>query len=542
MSSPTPSGSVSPRRLDSHLILTLCLCIFAIAPLFYPGYFQTHAGFVPLWSVQRLRENLFDFSWLPVLAPFNPWRSGGLLPYYLAALLPFSALNSAKVVSLVGIVAGSSGLYLWLKSWVGPQGATVAAMVYTYAPFTMVTLYVRGAWSEAFFWGFLPWALLAATYLVAQPRLPIIIIGVLFWAALGLCQLGLTLWAFVFLVAMQLIFHRPQALWPIIAAALGLLAALGLTFARLNQTLRPSEFSYQEHLVYPSQFLSAFWGYGLSQPGWDDGLSFSLGLAALGLALLTIIIWRGGPDRRPWFFVGMAACSVLVSSQTGGWFWRIPGLDHLLSYPWQLLGFAALGLAVLAGVGFWLEPRLQQTPLFAAVIIFALLPIYPHLSPQYTSVAIPDDPLAIYGQNEIVLLAADFFVQNPDLKDNPDLPEDEQFLPITVETALKPNTKIFMEVAWQALKPIAQNYKTFAHLIDTENQLLYQNDRFPQDGTRPTDSWRPGEVIEDTYQFTLNPRRTTYPQQVWLGFYDEESFVRLPVLGDDQGRAFLNVR
>lgn len=542
MAQPTQPNNNLNQRIDGHLILTLCLSIFAVAPLLYPGYFQTNAGFVPVWSINNLRGNLFDFSWLPVLAPFNPWRSGGLLPYYVAALLPLSALNAAKLVSIIGLLAGGSGLYLWLKSWVGPHGATVAALVYTYAPFTIGTLYVRGAWSEAFFWGFLPWALLAATYLVAQPKLPIIIIGLVFWAALGLCQLGLTVWAFVFLLAMQLIFHRPQALWPIVAAAVGLAIAIGLTFARLNQALTPSDFNYHDHLVYPSQLLSAYWGFGLSQPGWDDGLSFSLGLAALGLTVLTFIIWRGGPDRRPWFFVGMAGFSIAVSTAFGGWLWLIPGLDHLLTYPWQLLGFAALGLAVMAGVGFWLEPRLQQTPIFAAIIIFALLPMYPNLEPQFTTIDIPPDPLAIYGQNEIVLLSADFFVQNPALKDNPDLPKDEQLLPLTAETELRPNTKIFMTIAWQALKPIEQNLKTFAHLVNAENELLYQNDLFPQGGTRLTQSWQPGEVIEDTYEFTLNPRRTTYPSQVWLGFYNEETFARYPALGDDQGRAFLDVR
>ncbi|MEM7030797.1 MAG: hypothetical protein AAF629_14620, partial [Chloroflexota bacterium] len=327
MTQSSPSAAPSKGIIDGYLVLTLLLCIFAVSPLFYPGYFQTHASFIPIWSINRLRENLFDLAWLPVLEPFNPWRSGGLLPYYVAALMPLSTLNAVKLISLIGVLAGASGLYLWLKSWVGAQGATVAALVYTYAPFTITTLYVRGSWSEAFFWGFLPWALLAATYLVAQPKLPIVIIGILFWSALGMCQLGLTVWAFVFLVVMQVIFHRPQALWPIISAAIGLGIASGLTFARLNQALGPSEYSYSDHLVYPSQLLSAYFGLGLSQPGWDDGLSFSLGLAAIGLTILTFIIWGGGPDRRPWFFASLAFFCALVSSQLGSWFWLIPGLQ-----------------------------------------------------------------------------------------------------------------------------------------------------------------------------------------------------------------------
>jgi len=541
MTQTEPSSLDRPGVLDGYLILTLGLTIFAMAPLLYPGYFQTHTGFVPIWSINRLRETWTDLSWLPVLRPFNPWRSGGLLPYYLAAILPLSSLNALKLVSALGLLAGSSGLYLWLKSWLGSQGATVAALVYTYAPFIVATLYVRGAWSEAFFWGLLPWALLAATYLVARPAPRFIGIGIGFWALLGLSQLGLTLWAGIILLFMLVMFHRRQALFPLLAAGAGFALAALITFPRLNQALEPSAFDFATHLVYPSQLLSAFWGYGLSQPGWNDGLSLSLGIAGLGLAGLTFIIWRGGPDRRPWFFAGLALLTTLVSTLPGGWFWQIPGLTHLLTYPWQLLGFATLGLAVLAGVGFWLEEQLRQPAFFAAVILFILLPLYPNLEPQFTPMEIPADPQAIYGQNEIVLLAYDFFIANPAAEENPDLPTEDLYLPLTAETELKPRDKFFMRVAWQALKPISENYKTFGHLVDHENQLLHQNDLYPQAGARPTNTWMPGEIIEDTYTFIL-PGGRTYPSQVWLGFYDENTLTRLPALGDDQGRAFLDVR
>ena len=529
------------RQIDGYLWLTLGLSIFACAPLLYPGYFQTHTGFLPLWSINRLRENLADLSWLPVLTPFNPWRSGGLLPYYLAALLPLSALNAVKLVAGLGVLAGCSGLYLWLKGWLGSAGACVAALVYTYAPFMIATLYVRGAWGEAFFWGLLPWALLAATYLVAQPRAVFSIVGALFWLALGLSQLGLALWALLFLGVMVLVFHRPQALRPLMAAGMGFLLAALLTFPRQVHELTPSPFNYADHLVYPAQLLSSFWGAGLSRPGWDDGLSLSLGLAALGLAALTAVIWRGGPDRRPWFFAGAALFVAMVSMPGGGVIWRLPGLDHLLTYPWQLLGFAALGLAVLAGVGFRLDERLQQRHIFAAVLIFILLPVYPNLEPTYLELEPPDDPEAIYGQNEIVLLGHRFYMENPAAKEDPALPAEARTLPITAETELPYRRKFFLEVRWQAIKPPAQSYKIFAHLVDSNGNLLDQVDVYPQAGARPTDTWLPGEVIVDTYAFT-SPGSKKDISQVWLGFYDEATLMRLPALGDDEGRAFLNVR
>lgn len=529
------------RTLDGYFLVAVILSIFAIAPLFYPGYFQTHTGYLPLWSVNHLRENITDLSWLPVLVPFNPWRSDGLLPYYLAALLPLKSLNAIKLVSVVGILAASSGLYLWLKSWLGSRGACVGSLVYVYSPFLIAALYVRGAWGEAFFWGLLPWALLAATYLVAQPKPALMIVGLFFWLALGLSQLGLTMWAFIFLLVMQLIFHRPQALRPIISALAGLILALLITLSRLVHELGPSPFNYSEHLVYPSQLLSSFWGPGLSQPGWADGLSLGLGLAAVGLAMLSVIIWRGGPDRRPWLFLGVAAFVALMTTPFGGWLWAIPGLNHLLTYPWQLLGFAALCLAVVAGVGLWLDERLSQPPIFAALLIFILLPMYPNLEPDYLAASPPNDPLAIYGQNDLVLLSYNFYIENPEASDNPDLPEAEQTLPITAATVLEPRSRFYLDVRWQAINPIERNYKVFGHLIDQDGTVLDQVDVYPQQGTRPTDSWLPGEVIEDTYTFVL-PGGRTAPEQVWLGFYDEATLARLPALGDDQGRTFLNVR
>jgi len=550
--------------LDGYLLLTLGLSVFAIAPLFYPGYFQTYTGFIPIWSINRLRENWADLSWLPALVTFNPWRSDGLLPYYLAAFLPLNALDALKLVAAAGILAGSSGLYLWLRSWLGAQGASIAALVYTYAPFMIAALYARGAWGEAFFWGILPWGLLSATGRTwagrsdryASREKPgflkkpgfcnplrdkwlLLAAGAIGWIGLGLSQLGLSVWAYLLLLAMLFIFHRRQMLWPVAAAGAGLLAAMLITFPRLIHELEPSPFDFSQHLVYPSQLLSSFWGYGFSRPGWDDGLSFSLGLAGLGLTILTFSIWRGGPERRPWFFVGAAAVSVALSLSLGGWVWRAPGLNHLLTYPWQLLGFATLGLSVLAGVGFWLDERLQALPLFGAAVLFVLLPMYPNLKAHYIPLPLPDAPEAIYGQNEILLLSHAFMVANPKAAAEPNAAE--PYLPVTAETFFRMGSAIYLQVHWQALKPLAQDYKVFAHLVDEQGQLITQVDVTPQNGGRPTSTWQPGELIEDTYTFKL-PYTPSKPAQVWLGFYGGETLMRLPALGDDEGRAFLNVR
>ncbi len=523
-----------------YLLLTLALSIFAVAPLTYPGYFQTHAGFTALWAVDSLRENLFNLRWTPPLTGFDALRSGGLLPYYLAAMLPLPALTALKTVSAVGVLAGAGGLYLWLKSWLGAKGATVAALAYTYAPFLTATLLVRGAFGESFFWGVLPWALLAATYLVASPTLPVMAIVIVFWAALGLSHLGLSVWAWVMLIAMQVGFHRPQSRPPIAMSAIGLAVAAIITAPHALASAAPNLPVPADHLVYPAQLLSPFWGFGVSVPGWQDGLTFSLGFAAIALALVSIFIWKNGKDPRPWFFIGTATAAIVLMLPWMRRLWQLPAVRNSLAYPWQLLGFAALALAVLAGVSFWLEPQMNRMPFFAAALLVVLIPAYPRLEPKFITIPIPAVPEAIFGGNTLLLIDHQFEVQNP-VKQTDNLHPVEPFIPLKDAAPLQPGDTFYLTVHWQAVNPPQKSLKIFGHLVDSAGNIITQVDVLPQTGERPTESWLPGELISDRYTFTL-PIDTPAPAQVWLGFYDGDTLERLSVAGDDNGRAKLLVQ
>ncbi|MFC1976478.1 hypothetical protein ACFLXQ_08765, partial [Chloroflexota bacterium] len=390
------------------LALALILPIFAVAPLFYPGYIQTHSGLVPLWNVADCPANLEnlgwpnlgDLGWVPHIAThFDPLRSDGLLPYYLAGVLPFSPVAGVKVVIGLGWLLGSVGMFLWLKSWLGNPGALIAALVYTYLPYQIATVYVRGAWGEALFWGLLPWALLIATYLVTSPQPLAFIIAAIFWLLLGLSQFGLTMWAFIFIVSLLLIVHLRQSLWPSLAALLGTAVALILTVSLAAPPT--SSVSFVDHFLYPFQLFSARWGFGVSQPGWDDGLSLQLGLASVGLTIVTVVLWQrsdssarrvGRTDRRLIFFLTAAIVLILLTLGLAAFLWRFPiwpglTLANTLTYPWQLLGLAGLCLAILAGAALWLDEQLTRLPLFAAIIIFIVLSSYTYLSPQFIQLA-----------------------------------------------------------------------------------------------------------------------------------------------------------
>ncbi|MEW5956416.1 MAG: hypothetical protein AB1801_01735 [Chloroflexota bacterium] len=540
---------ISPR---AGLLLAVVLSVFVVAPLFYPGYIQTHAGYIPLWNVIDLRANLGRWSWLPHIATrFDPLRGDGLLPYYLAAVLPLEPGAAVKMVLGLSWLLGSAGMFLWLKSWLGQPGALLAALVYTYLPYHIVTVYVRGAWGEALFWGLLPWALLSAAFLAAAPQSRRLPAAAGFWLLLGLSQLGLTLWAFAFVAMLALSLHRRRSFGPILAALGG--TALAVDFS-LAWPPVPAPINFTGHFLYPAQLFSAYWGFGVSRPGWHDGLSLQLGLAATGLALISIIVWQahqppdspaGRLERRLIFFLAVAGSLILLQLGLAAFVWRVPlgpglSLASTLTYPWQLLGLTGLCLAILAGAGFWLDPRLSDWPLFGAAVLLVILSSYNYLSPQFTRTAPPAGrPPAGWGDHQLALLDHRFTVMTSG--NTAGLTRRATAIPVALSGPPHPNDSLRLDVVWQPLQPFNQNLKVFVHLVDSTGRVLAQYDGYPQAGTYPTVDWIPGELIEDSYPLLLPADAPAGPYRVYLGLYDETTLSRLPVLTDAEGRVILNV-
>jgi hypothetical protein len=443
---------------------------------------------------------------------------------------------------------GSLGTVLWLRSWLGEEGALVAALVYTYLPFQIATVYVRGAWGEALFWGLLPWALLTATFLVTSPRVLLVPVAAIFWLALGLSQLGLTVWALIFVILLLLVVHARRSLLPILAAVLGSGVALA-GYSLLSPLVLPAPVAFTDHFLYPFQLFSAYWGFGASRTGWEDGLSFQLGLAAIGLTLLSVILWSqsrlSGRDRRLVFFLGTALFLCLLQFFPALFAWP-PGffLAGLLTYPWQLLGLAGLCLAVLAGAALGLEPRLSELPLFGAVVLLILVSSYSYLEPQFIQAqpfiaGQPVGPEAQLDEGRLALLDHRFQVAING--HTAGLNQGQTAIPIAVYGPLQPHDTLLVQVTWQPLRAFNQNWKVFAHLVDADNNVLAQFDGYPQGGTYPTSQWIPGEIIQDRYPLLLPAEFSPGPYRLYLGLYDEETLVRLPVSGDPEGRIVLDV-
>jgi hypothetical protein len=338
-----------------------------------------------------------------------------------------------------------------------------------------------------------------------------------------------------------------------LGALLGTAVALILTVSLAAPT--PSSLAFADHFLYPFQLFSARWSFGASQPGWDDTLSFQLGLAALGLTIVTVVLWQRSDfsvqhvsrtDRRLIFFLAAAIILTLLTLGVAAFWWRIPiwpglTLANTLTYPWQLLGLVGLCLAVLAGAALWLDERLARLPLFAAIIIFVVLGSYTYLSPQFIQPAryVDSPPQAEWGEAQVILVEHSFSVLTAG--HTAGFKRGQTAIPLVIHGPLQANDVLRVNVTWHPLQTLAQNFKVFVHLVDPAGNVIAQYDGYPQSGQYPTTHWIPGELIEDAYPVLFPADVLSGPYRVFLGLYDETTLIRLPVSTDSEGRVILNV-
>ncbi len=555
-------------RFELNLALVVLLTVFAFAPLTYPGFFQTHSGFLPLYNLYDLENHLGQVNWAPTVGrTYDLFRGEGPLPYYLAEIFRWLGASAAAAVKWgygLCFVLAALAMYGWIKGWLGPRAALIAAVVYTYIPYHLVVVYVRGSLAEALFWALLPltfWAVRVAIHKGFSSPLDLryIITGLLPLLALGYTNLGLTTLCILLLIGYTWVESRSLRVLARISLFLGP-AFIALVALMVAERPEPGVDFYQ-HFVYLFQLFSVTWDYGQSVPGWGDTMSFQLGLAPLGLALLSILlivplitrsrlvspcsdndsevvatsvaspvstttkVVTTGSGRVLLFFLGLTLVMVLLLLSPTTFFWRITGLSRLMTYPWQVLIFASLSLAVLAGSVAALNERLASFPLQAGLITLIVLGSYSYLSPRTFYFEIdftpeakqphfhnvePQGPLtAILGDNQVALLEH------------------------RLEGPLRHGATVRLNVLWQTLRPMDEDYVVFVHAVDDQGTIWGQRDVEPKQGEHPTSEWEQGEVVWDRYELRLDVDGPREGYRLEVGLYQPDTGQRLKVGEND---------
>jgi len=172
-----------PQRLPFWLAPIL-LGLFAYLPiLLEPGVINTGDSAFLLVRLHQLvvnlRNGVFPVRWMPDAAyglgyPFFNFYAA--LPYYVAGLLNllgFGYIWSLKLTQILGFVAATVFAYLLARHlWASKAAALLTALAYTYTPFHLIQVYVRGdALSEFYAYALYPLILLALWRLRQKPSL-----------------------------------------------------------------------------------------------------------------------------------------------------------------------------------------------------------------------------------------------------------------------------------------------------------------------------------------------------------------------------------
>jgi hypothetical protein len=100
----------------------------------------------------------------------------------------------------------------------------------------------------------------------------------------------------------------------------------------------------------------------------------------------------------------------------------------------------------------------------------------------------------------------------------------------------QPGGIVYLTLYWQAQQPVAQKYKVFTHLlgevynINSDNFLWGQQDNEPVNSSRPTTTWRSGELIVDSYAIPIDALAPPGTYQIEIGLYEPITGARLPLL------------
>jgi len=414
----------------SPLFLLILLSLFAWAPLLAPGYFlRAHDAAHSLFWLVEFDQGIHDgFLW-PRWAPDHALGYGyplftfyAPLAFYIAEvfhLLGASIVNAVKAVWILAFIFSGVSMYRFARDLWGKGAALIAALLYIYAPYHLVNIYVRSALAEFVAFALYPWVLHTFWALLEQGGRKRIA-----WAALSFGLLLLThsvtvvffppvLIALILYWLLWKWYRQGRLPWKatlsallagvggVALAAIFLLPAVAESRYIVQEQWLPDTYQYVNQFLYPHQWFQFDWGFGFALAGPEDGMSMQVGLwlFLLGLATLPLLLIRRPRHLPTLFGFTVLALGILWLTQASSQpLWDALAPMALIQFPFRLLAVVDLLLSLTAAgiLSVILTPATsstKDTDISPAVLVLALaiiLASYPYTRPQHTPVSARD--------------------------------------------------------------------------------------------------------------------------------------------------------
>ena len=386
---------VTPR---TRTVLALAVLILLFTRALFGGHLLD--GHDSLEYPPRLTEFariLGDHQFPPVWAPDLSSGHGQPLfefapPLIYAAALPFFKGGMSRADSLqfglaILFALGAIAVFLIGRRLSFSRVASVcAAGAWLFAPYQALDIYVCARFAESSAIAVAPVALLGLLAAVQRPTAISVVLGALAVAMLPLAHNAIALLmfpAFAAIVAVRSAIsdHRLKTAAAGASVLVGglalsaffwLPALLERDFVKTD-LLRTGFLKWTNYIISPSQLFWSPWGFGYSMRGPANGISYSLGLVHIALAVAGLVIAIRAANRTRRFdalvFAGASIAAALLATDLSWTIWEQVTTLQYLAYPWRTLCVPALFMPLLALYAFErLGPRLASVALVVLVL------------------------------------------------------------------------------------------------------------------------------------------------------------------------------
>lgn len=408
------------RMKKSSLWFILALILLGCIPLVSlagQGLPLTHDGKDHVARIANFYFNLQDGNVVPRWGPLLNWGYGHPvlmflypLPSYLASLfhlIGFSFIDSVKLVFGIAFVLSGLSMYLFVQSFGNKYAAFVAGMLYMFAPYRFVDLYVRGAIGEHVAFVFAPLVFYFLYRLQTEKSSYSVALGSMSLAGLILSHnaISLMFMPFIGLFVLYLLWRSKKKVHLFIQSVLLVGIGFGLSaffwlpaLLEGKYTLRDivTENEYSKRFETLGRFIYSPWSFGGT-----GFLSVQVGIVQWILVLLLPILFVTRAKGKKLVRISIAALFVVfwltlfIMTEISKPLYETVTLLQKFQFPWRFLTIVVFVTSLMGAVVVYLSPEryrvwvvigLSGALLLANSGFWRVNGYFPHSETYYTSV------------------------------------------------------------------------------------------------------------------------------------------------------------
>jgi hypothetical protein len=388
-------------------ILILLLGLSVSWPLFKYGYFS-HQDDLQIMRIFEMRKCFTDLQlpcrWVPDMG----WGNGiplfnfyGVSSYYFGAIASYflGYIGSAKILFFLALTVGSFGVYLLVNRLWGRWAALTAGILYLFAPYKALDVYIRGALAESIALSLIPFVFYFGYRLIALGKKKDFVFFTIILFAFAITHNIMTL-IFIPVLTIWLLYWLWVGGWKQLKIVLlSLLLGMGLSaffvapaFLEKNlvqtESLTRFELDFRANYLQVKQlFFDRNWGFGTSTPGPEGQMSFQIGWPHWWLVLASLVlVLTAGVKKRSRLLAGGLILTFLISifmtHNKSTFIWENVNLLTFFQFPWRFLSLSIFTASILGGFVIGTIKGRWQVLVAVTIIILAIALNWSYFKPQ----------------------------------------------------------------------------------------------------------------------------------------------------------------